>query len=83
MKLDCLLDTCPQSGMPVSMLDCCGRHRTNPPCQHYGAKPWSEFAEVACLHPKAKRACPSERVENRSIFDSMIGVAHLTHIQRH
>lgn len=47
MKLDCILDTCPNDGKPVDMRKCCK------PCEFYGAELWSETGEVTCNHPDA------------------------------
>ena len=62
MILKCLLDRCPQTGNPVDMRICC----TN--CPWYGAKPWSEFGQVTCNHPKAHPNSPAQREANAGAF---------------
>jgi hypothetical protein len=72
MKLDCLLDFCPKnSKSTVDMRLCCK------PCQHYGAKPWSEFAEVTCLHPEAQKASEEQKNINSELFRACASVGHL------
>ncbi len=79
MKLQCLIDHCPQTGKPVDMRRCCGVPlQRRLVCPHYDRDPWSEFASVSCNHPKASRAAPEIAAANLAEFKAVApGLGHL------